>query len=228
LVQIKKFPVSVGVFGANDTQLFIGSYTPVTTIGTSAITFVPVDNGKRFGTALNRPGTDQAFIGQYYYQTDGIVGSYFFNGTSWQRVPTKTIANYVVQHLQQASYADNTTYFFGAAPSLPLTTASARIRGVFNESGIMRGYTLYLSSVATPSSETITITFFKATGTGAATAIHTNTYSWSGQVYRIFTLSGVSTAITEGDKYEFSIQIPNMVTNPTNVLLSGVIEVELT
>jgi hypothetical protein len=227
LVQIRKFPVSVGVFGANDTQLFIGSYTPVTTIGTSAITFVPVDNGKRFGLNANRPGVDQAFIGQYYYQTDGIVGSYFFNGTNWQRIPTTTIANYIVQHLQQTTYADNTTYYFGAAASLPLTTAS-RTRGVFNKSGILRGYSLYLNSVATPSSENVTITMFRAVGNGVQTAIHTNTFSFGGQIARVFTLSGVSTAITAGDTYEFSIQIPSMATNPTNVLLSGVIEVELT
>ena len=221
LVQIKKFS------NINELQLFVGSYTPVTTIGTSAITFVPVDNGKRFGTNAEIPATNNAFIGQYYYQTDGIAGSYFFNGTNWQKVPTTTIANYVVQHLLQ-TYADNTTYFFGAQAVLPSTTSVGRTRGVFNKSGLLKGYTLYFNSTVIPSSESITITLGKATGASTLTTISTSTFSWAGTNNRIVSVSGLSTAITAGDTYEFSIQVPLMATNPTNVVVSGNIELELT
>ena len=208
-------------------NVFIGSITPVTTIGTSEILFTPVDKGRSYGTLAQRP-SNAFYPGQIYFQTDGSGGQYVFNGSSWEKLATTPNLNFVVQHLQQASYADNTTYYFGGQPILPTTTSTGRTRGVFNKSGIFRGYTIYLSSTTIPSSETITITIFKATGIGALSSITTNTFSWGGTNNRVFTSTGISSVITAGDTYEFSIQIPLMATNPANVVVSGNIELELT
>ena len=92
----------------------------------------------------------------------------------------------------------------------------------------MRGYILYFNSTVVPSNETITITIYRATGASTLNTINTSTFTWGGTNNRIFSVSGLATTITAGDTYEFQIQIPLMATNPTNVVLSGVIDVELT
>jgi hypothetical protein len=221
LVQIRKrtFP--------NTANVFVGSITNVTTIGTSEILFVPVDEGILSGTNANRPS--YPLTGETYYQTDGTTGQYVYNGTTWDRLVTrKPIVNYFVQHLTSSSYSDSTTYYFGSVPNAP-TTTQGLLRGIFNQSGTIKSIYLFFRSIVSPTTEVIAISLWRATGGGTLSQIASTTFSWPGSTsFTTLQWTGLNIAVSPNQTYEFKIDVPNMAANPTSVLMSGNIEVELT
>jgi hypothetical protein len=220
LVQIRKRTFT------NTANVFVGSITNVTTIGSSEILFVPVDDGRLSGTNANLPA--YPFTGETYYQTDGTTGQYVYNGTTWQRLVTMNpIATYFFQHIG-TSYADNTTYYFGATPVVASTTQGNQ-RGMFTRTGIIRSIYLFARSVSSPSSEAITIRLFRAAGAGTQFQLAQTTFNWqfTGNLTNL-AWTNINASISAGDSYEFSISVPSMATNPTTVTVSGHIDVELT
>jgi hypothetical protein len=221
LVQIRKrtFP--------NTANVFVGSITNVTTIGTSEILFCPVDDGRTSGTNANLPA--YPLTGQTYFQTDGTSGQYVYNGTTWDRLVTrKPIVNYFVQHLTSSSYSDSTTYYFGSVPNAP-TTTQGLLRGIFNQSGTIKSIYLFFRSIVSPTTEVIAISLWRATGGGTLSQIASTTFSWPGSTsFTTLQWTGLNIAISANQTYEFKIDVPNMAANPTSVLMSGNIEVELT
>ena len=152
----------------------------------------------------------------------------FYNGSTWVTGggASTGVANYVVQHTSQAAYADNTTYYFGATPTVPSAVQGAQ-RGIFNKTGTVKSIYLFLRSAATPTSEAITVQLWKATGNGTLTSVYSSTFTFSSTnnlTTAVFT--GLSISVIAGDTYELSVSVPNMITNPSNVFLSGEIEVE--
>lgn len=208
-------------------NLFVGSITNVTTIGSSEILFMPVDGGRKFGTVANLPA--RPFIGQQYYQTDGTSGQYVFDGSNWNRIVIKQpIANYYVQHLTTTAYADATTYYFGAVPNAA-TASQGLLRGIFNEPGTIRSVYLFFRSITSPSNESIPISLWRATGGGTMSQIASTTFSWPGGTsFTTLQWTGLNIAVSPNQTYEFKIDVPNMAINPSSVLMSGNIEVELT
>jgi hypothetical protein len=188
---------------------------------------MPVDGGRKFGTVANLPA--RPFVGQQYYQTDGTTGQYVYNGSSWDRlVIRKPIVNYFVQHLTSSSYSDSTTYYFGSVPNAP-TTTQGLLRGIFNQSGTIKSIYLFFRSIVSPTTEVIAISLWRATGGGTLSQIASTTFSWPGSTsFTTLQWTGLNIAISANQTYEFKIDVPNMAANPTSVLMSGNIEVELT
>lgn len=208
-------------------NLYVGSITNVSTIGTSEILFMPVDGGRKYGTVANTPA--RPTIGQTYYQTDGTSGQYIFDGSNWNKVVIKQpIANYIVQHLTTTAYADATTYYFGAVPNAA-TSTQGLVRGIFNEAGRITSVYLFFRSITSPSNEAIPISLWRATGGGALSQIASTTFSWAGGTsFTTLQWTGLNIAVSPNQTYEFKIDVPNMAINPSSILMSGNIEVELT
>jgi hypothetical protein len=152
----------------------------------------------------------------------------FYNGTAWvSGGGGGGIVNFVVQHASLAAYADSTTYYFGGSPTVASTAAGVQ-RGIFNKNGTAKSVYLIIRSAATPTTEAITLTLFKATGAGALSSVASTTFSWSGtNNFVAVNWTGLSVSVTAGDSYELSVAIPAMAGNPSNVILAGNIEVEI-
>jgi hypothetical protein len=137
--------------------------------------------------------------------------------------------NFPVHTLNNASWADNITYYFGSTLSAADTTGN-RNRGIFNRAGIIRSVYLYIRAAATsPSTEAITIRLRTATGTGTLSEVASTTFSWPGTSNQtVLNWTGLSTSVSANDTFEFQIVVPAMATNPANVLLAGNLLLELT
>jgi len=177
-------------------------------------------------TSTQRTAISSPANGLIVYQSDGSTGLYQYNNSVWERLNTGAkFANYIANHTG-TTYADNTTYYFGAVPLTASTTQGLQ-RGILNKAGTITSVYLFFRAANTPTNESITISLFKATGNGALSSIASTTFAWSGSA-SLGTLAwtGLNLSVSANDTYEFSVAVPSMATNPTNVFISGNIEVQ--
>ena len=177
-------------------------------------------------TSTQRTSISSPENGLVVYQSDGSTGLYQYNNSLWERLNSGArFANYIAHHTG-TTYADNTTYYFGAVPLTASTTQGLQ-RGILNKAGTITSVYLFFRAANTPTNESITITLFKATGNGALSSIASTTFAWSGSA-TLGTLAwtGLSLSVSANDTYEFSVAVPSMATNPTNVFISANIMLE--
>jgi len=177
-------------------------------------------------TSTQRTSISSPANGLVVYQSDGTTGLYQYNSSVWERLNSGArFANYIANHTG-TTYADNTTYYFGAVPTTAATTQGNQ-RGIFNKTGTITSIYLFFRSLATPTNESITIDLFKAIGNGALSSIASTTFAWSGSA-TLGTLAwtGLNLSVSANDTYEFSVSVPSMATNPTNVFISANIMLE--
>jgi hypothetical protein len=177
-------------------------------------------------TSTQRTSISSPENGLVVYQSDGSTGLYQYNNSLWERLNSGArFANYIAHHTG-TTYADNTTYYFGAVPLTASTTQGLQ-RGILNKAGTITSVYLFFRAANTPTNESITITLFKATGNGALSSIASTTFAWSGSA-SLGTLAwtGLSLSVSANDTYEFSVAVPSMATNPTNVFISANIMLE--
>jgi hypothetical protein len=207
-------------------NIFVGSITPVTTIGSSEIYFTPVDNGRVYGTNAQRP-FQSFYFGKSYYQTDGVPGMYFYGPSGWIKMSTiaQAVTNYTFGHASQ-TYADGGAYYFGGFPHLVPAITGGSLRGVFNKTGRIRTITIFLRSTNSPSGETINLSLFTgATGSPLNQFGSNRTFTFTG-TQTAFQWTGFNLQVDPLTNFELAIFVPTMVTNPTTVIVNGVIEVE--
>jgi len=179
-------------------------------------------------TSVQKNAMSTPASGLIVYQSDGTNGLYVYDNSVWNQINTGAkFANYVVQCLSTANWADSTTYHFGAVPQTTSTTQGSQ-RGVFNQSGTITSVYLFVRSLANASTESITLKLYKATGAGALSQIGSTSFAFTGVSSNPITVAwtGLSLAVSANDTYEFSVDIPVMATNPTSVFISGYIKVE--
>jgi len=200
----------------------IGTITPNTSaklqVDATTQGFLPPRMTTSQKLAITSPATGL----QVYDSTLNLMS--FYNGSAWVNGGSSNYENYVVQH-SSTTYADSTTYYFGAGISAAATTQGL-VSGVFSRNGTIRSIYLFLRSLSSPTSEPITLTLFKSTGAaGSFTSVATTTFAFTGSRITV-NLTGLNISVSANDVYELSLAIPAMVTNPSNVILSGQIEVE--
>jgi hypothetical protein len=207
-------------------NLFVGSITPVTTIGSSEIYFTPVDNGRVYGTTAQRPSS-VFYFGKSYYQTDGVPGMYFYGPSGWIKMSTisQAVTNYIFGHAAQ-TYADGGAYYFGGFPHLVPAVTSGTLRGVFNKSGRLRTITIFLRSTNSPSGETCNLSLFTGqTGSPLQQFGSNRSFTFTG-TQTSFQWTGFNLQVDPLTNFELAIFVPTMATNPTTVIVNGVMEVE--
>jgi hypothetical protein len=207
-------------------NLFVGSITPVTTIGASEIYFINVDNGRGYGTNAQRPSLSY-YLGKLYYQTDGVPGMYFYGLSGWTKLSTisQAVTNYTFGHAAQ-TYADGGAYYFGGFPHLVPAITGGSLRGVFNKSGRIRTITIFLRSTNSPSGETCNLSLFTGgTGSPLQQFGSNRSFTFTG-TQTAFQWTGFNLQVDPLTNFELAIFVPTMVTNPATVIVNGVIEVE--
>jgi hypothetical protein len=206
-----------------------GAYFNTTSVQASAILqadstikgFLPPRMTTTQKLAITSPAT-----GLQVYDTT-LNQNAFYNGSAWVSgggSSTGTL-NFIAQHTS-LTYADATTYYFGATPTVPSANQGAQ-RGVFNKGGTIKSIYLFFRSATTPTTEFITLQLWKAAGNGTLTSVLSTLIAWSGTSNLLSNpITLINIPVTAGDTYEFSISVPSMVGNPSNVFCAGNIELE--
>ena len=146
--------------------------------------------------------------------TNDFLVSYDASAAAAKKVKVNRVGSIVLAaHFAATNPADATTYYFGAFPSIALSTTATASSIYIPRAAVLTGAKVEIFAGGGGGAETSTLSFRlnNTTDTALSAAITVN------PGLSIFTASGLSTSLAAGDYFEIKWVTPTWATNPTGV-----------
>lgn len=117
--------------------------------------------------------------------------------------------------------ADATTYYFGMGLVNALVTTANRVRVYIPKAGTVKAaYCVFRQTAGSAETSTISFRLNNTTDTTISSSVKNDL------AIEVFSNTGLNIAVVAGDYFEFKWVTPTWVTNPTNLIFSGIIYIE--